>query len=604
MPAKRKRINRFGQFPDSTNLTRLNPYESYSFYKKLIKYLFQSFSFVCVIDYNTYTDKTKKEKEDYMFTGKKLIEDLGIKNIINYLRKSRQDEEREKKTGEDTLHEQKQLMDRVLSSYGIPYDQRTEIGSGDKIETRPVFQQIIKELREGKFDAIAVKEISRMGRGSYADMGIIYDLITEKNIFIITPYRIYDPRNPSDLRQIRFELFMSREEFETTRERLTGGRYNAAMEGKWVAGKAPWGFNYNPETKRLEINEEEAKTIRKIFDFYANGIIVNGKRKLVQFRALATYLKRMGIKTPTGKTDWHPVRLRGFLENDRYIGTIRFRQYKTVNGKKIPLPKEEHIVVPNAHDPIIDMETWNKVQERLNNRERVPHNKLDFEVCELASLCVCKKCGGRMVRQYSVQHYKKQDGTKSIYHKEFLWCTRQGCSSVKYRDVEDDIIATLGILSEMDNELLQKQVEVMTVEQEKNETSYIDFAKEIKAKKAELERRLDFIFEKHETRIYSDEEFLKRKAAIEKELEDLEKIDFGNPEEEKTEVEPEKVKVKFKTVLEAYKAAEHKSDKNKILREVFDRVEIEVIERGRGRKSAVFEITPYLKSSFLSPKGS
>src|SRR5690606_16543002 len=235
----------------------------------------------------------------------KLMEQYDIKKIVNYLRKSRQDEEREKKTGEDTLHEQKQLMDRVLSDYGIPYDQKSEVGSGDKISTRPVFRQVIEDIKADKYDAIAVKEISRMGRGSYTDMGIIYDLIVDNRIFIITQYKIYDPTNPSDLRQIRFELFMSREEFETTRERLNGGRYNAAMEGKWVAGRAPFGYDYNPQTKRLVINEKEAEIVRAIFDFYANGIIENnGKRKLVQFRALSTYLKRLGIKTPRGKDEW------------------------------------------------------------------------------------------------------------------------------------------------------------------------------------------------------------------------------------------------------------------------------------------------------------
>ncbi len=161
-----------------------------------------------------------------------------------------------------------------------------------------------------KYDAIAVKEISRMGRGSYTDMGIIYDLIQDKRLFIITPWKIYDlVTNNTDLRQIRFELFMSREEFETTRERLSGGRYNAALEGKWVAGRAPFGYDYDPNTKHLVINEKEAEIVRTIFDFYANGIIVeDGKRKLVQFRALSTYLKRLGIKTGTGK-NWAPVRL-------------------------------------------------------------------------------------------------------------------------------------------------------------------------------------------------------------------------------------------------------------------------------------------------------
>ena len=89
-----------------------------------------------------------------------------ISNIINYLRRSRQDVEREKRTGEDTLAAQKKLMKTVLDNYGIPYVQKEEIGSGDKISTRPVFMDVIEELKNGKYDAIAVKEISRLGRGT------------------------------------------------------------------------------------------------------------------------------------------------------------------------------------------------------------------------------------------------------------------------------------------------------------------------------------------------------------------------------------------------------------------------------------------------------
>ncbi len=106
--------------------------------------------------------------------------DYDIKFILGYTRKSRQDEEREKKTGEDVLHEQRVLMERVFNSYNIPYDIKEEVGSGDKISTWPVFQAVLEALRTKKHGdnvAIGVKEISRLGRGTYADMGIIYDTL-------------------------------------------------------------------------------------------------------------------------------------------------------------------------------------------------------------------------------------------------------------------------------------------------------------------------------------------------------------------------------------------------------------------------------------------
>lgn len=535
--------------------------------------------------------------------SRKLIEELGIKNIINYLRKSRQDEEREKKTGEDVLHEQKVLMDRVLSGYGVPYDQKSEVGSGDKISSRPVFQGILSDLRNEKYQAIAVKEISRMGRGSYTDMGTIFDLITEKRIYIITPYKIYDPTNPSDLRQIRFELFLSREEFESTRERLTGGRYNAAMEGKWVAGAAPFGYKYNPYTKRLEPYEEEAQVIRAIFDFYVNGIVVNGKRKQVSFRALASYLTRLGLKTARGKTNWHPKVVQDLLSNNRYIGNIRFRTtQRTADGKQIPRPEDEHIIVEDAHPPIIDLDTWEKAQAKMEGRETVPRSKLDFDPCELAGLCVCNVCGRRMVRQYSTQHYKKKDGTTTVYHKEFLWCTTPGCTFVKYRNIEEDLIGLLSYLTELDDNTFLNVLEPMITKKTSLPSNEEEMAKHVEMRHESLKRRLKFVYEKYESGIYSDQEFVERREEIEKEIASLEKITLKTDEPVVTQdsMDPSTIRGNIKTVLEEYNLANHKSDRNIILRSVFDKVTVKIIEKGRGRKQAKHMIYPEIKVGLLS----
>lgn len=532
----------------------------------------------------------------------KMISHYDIENIVNYLRKSRQDEEREKKTGEDTLHEQQILMTRVLDEYGIPYTQMSEVGSGDKISTRPVFQQVIKHLQEGKYDAIAVKEISRMGRGSYTDMGTIYDLIIERRIFIITPWKIYDPTNPSDLRQIRFELFMSREEFETTRERLSGGRYNAAMEGKWVSGAPPFGFDYNPETKRLVINEEEAEIVRAIFDYYANGIILNnGKRKLVQFRALATYLKRVGIKTITDKDEWSPAFLKTFLSNERYIGSIRFNARQTLaNGKRVPRPESEHIVVQDAHPPIIDMETWEIVQDRINNRDTQTHTKLDFEPNRLAGLCICKKCGRKFIRRGGVHRYEKKDGTVSVYEKFMLFCGTTGCTYVRYNAIEEDILETLRFISDLDPVSLKQQMESLVVKDDTVDTKQ-DTINRINSRRDELDRRMKFIYEKYESKIYTDEMFLERKAAIDHEIAELEKVKFDEGiEESKTEIDADVVKSNLKSILDAYQRSTNQTDKNKLLHSVFSHINIEVIQKGSGQKPSIHKIEPYLKSTVLS----
>ncbi|TCZ73042.1 recombinase family protein [Paenibacillus albiflavus] len=529
--------------------------------------------------------------------AKRLIE-LGVEAIINYLRRSRADEEYEKKTGEDTLKNQADLMDRVLSGYGIPYDQVSEIGSGDKISTRPVFQKVIEDLRSRKYQAIAVKEISRMGRGSYTDMGIIYDLIIDLNIFIITPYRVYDPSNPADLRQIRFELFMSREEFETTRERLMGGRITAALAGKWVSGAAPYCFIYDSSTGFLDLHEKESADMKQIYLYYVYGVPDfknQGELRDVSYRALATFLKRhTNILTPEGSNEWHPMMLRRLITHERNIGIHRFQ------------PKGQDPII--IYSPkVVDEDLFSKAMEKDQASRHKPRTKLDFSPCELAGLVICSTCGRRMIRQFSVQHYQRTDGSESIYEKEFLWCKEPGCTFLKYRSVESQLLKVLEVLETLDADKLRTYIENSANNDDKEilERNRIEMMDSLVTRRSNLKKRMDFIYEKYEDRTYDDETFQSRKSAIEKELnevDELEKLYTGVKVDKKREINIQQVQKNISTVLKAYHSSDNKTSKNNILRAVFDHAIVEVIEKGKGRREAKFILKPKLRADILGGK--
>lgn len=499
-----------------------------------------------------------------------------IYNIINYLRRSRQDIEREKRTGEDTLATQKRIMSKVLDDLKAAYDQVEEIGSGDKIETRPVFQRVLQNLEEGKYNAVAVKEIPRLGRGAYSDMGKIYDLLVSKRIFVITPYKIYDPQNPADARQIRFELFFAREEFEMIKERLVSAKYNLAHEGKWVCGAAPFGYRLVYNTGRLEITEEEAQTVRLIYNLYVYGMEINGHQKDVSFRAIASYLTRMGLPTPRRAACWSHLTVRRIIENVVYIGTLKYCTRKRVANKYLERPKNQWIVVEHAHEAIIDTETWARSQAKIKENKVPPHVKLDFSPCELAGLIVCSRCGHRMVRQYSNQHYRKKTGNISTYQKEFLLCSTTGCTCVKYRDVESSILSYIETLGEFDTIKLTEII----LQYSKKHTALVSVntAESVEKRISGLKRRLRFICEKFEAGIYDDQLFEERKKEIEKELSFLGSVNFIH-----TEAVPEKndIKVNIKTFLEAYRQAGDKTLKNKLLNQLISIIHLSKTGKGK-----------------------
>lgn len=518
------------------------------------------------------------------------LEKYNIFDILCYVRRSRQDIEREKRTGEDTLAEQIRLMRKMLDDYETPYDLKSEIGSGDKISTRPVFQEVMELLQNKKYQAVAVKELSRLGRGSYEDMGKIYHLIIDNRIFIITPWKIYDPQNTADLRQIRFELFMSREEFETTKERLLNARYSYASQGKWMSGGVPFGYKLNSKTQKLEIIEEQAKIVRLIFNLYLNGI--DGKD--IGAVSITKYLHQLGIKSPTGNEYWHHKVIKGILVRIAYIGKSYFRTKKVEDNKTTTRPEKEWIVVDNAHALIINEIDFYLVQKKIKEKS-VPRTRFEYKSCELAGLLVCNTCHRKMIRRNS----RRKNKNKPDYIKYYIMCDTPRCSNLDYNIALESVLGILIKLKEFSDEKLIKYLEKNSKEKDNAiDNNAIKKAREDNIKI--LKSKLKLIFDKLENHIYTDEEFLERKSIIEKKILELEKPIISNIQNKKERIDVEKFKNKIDNYLVAYNKLESNSDKNILLKKIFKYIIIETTERIPGKvKAEKFNLIPKFRIQLI-----
>lgn len=522
-----------------------------------------------------------------------------VKRIINYIRKSREEEIQEEREGFDALERQRIQMERVVQRFDVPYDEKKEVGSGDKIELRPVFQSILKDLEKGKYQAIAVREIQRLGRGSYEDMGQIYTLLETKRIYIITETRVYDLRDKDDAKFIRMQLFLSREEYFFIKERLQGAREYFAGEGRFMSSRPPYGYVSNHKTKKLEINPEQAKYVSLIFDWYAYGDEVT--KQPLGYQAIATRLTNMGVKTYTGKRNWQPMHISAMLRNKVYIGYIIYKATERTGSTQIKRPTSEQIIVPNAHPPIVSLETFELVQKNLETKKKKSPVVLEFDPCELAGLVTCR-CGKKMVRQYSTQKYKKKDSDEvSIYHKEFLYCRGDCKMNVKYRDVENNIIRGLSLMVDLPEDELYKMVEKALSSQENQDTTN-EILNMLEKQKKALEDRLKFAYEQYEDQIYSKEEFIKRRNEA---TEGITRIDIEiENEKSKKETQQQSVSVdelrrNLKNVVTTYSELSHKSLKNELLKKVIDDVTINIIEKGRGSRPSKLQTDIVLTMAFI-----
>lgn len=518
-----------------------------------------------------------------------------VTRIINYIRKSRDEELKEEQDPTfNALERQKEQMSNVLKMFNVPFDQEMEYGSGDKIETRPVFQRVLSDIGKGKYQAIAVREISRLGRGSYQDMGQIYTLLEQQRIFIITDNnRIYDLRNQDDAKFIRMQLFMSREEYFMIKERLQGAREYFAAKGKFMSSRPPYGYVSNRKTKTLEIDPDIAKYVKMMFEWYSNEM---------GYQAIATRMTNMGVKTYTGKKTWQPLQVARLLKNRAYIGEIIYKATERIDKKQIRRPEDEWIVVENAHEPIISKDLFDIVQKKLINKKKNMPIILEFEPCELAGLVTCN-CGRKMIRQYSVQRYRKDNGEESVYHKEFLYCRGDCRRTVKYRDVERYILAGLSEITTLSDEILIESLrETLNKNQNNNEIgeTIVDF---LQKQQISIQQKLSFIFEQYEDRVYTKDEFLKRKESLSEEMQkiegELEKEIAKNQNIEKA-ISFDELRNNITTVVETYNKLTNKSLKNDLLRKIIDDVTVDVIEKGRGSRPSKLKVNISLSNPFIN----
>jgi len=306
-----------------------------------------------------------------------------VMDVINgqyslYLRKSRADLEVEERGEGETLARHEKMLIELARRYGFSIGKiYREIVSGESIEARPVVQELLKDVESGRWKGVLVVEVERLARGDTMDQGRVAKSFKFSNTKIITPIKIYDPNDEFDEEYFEFGLFMSRREYKTINRRLQRGRVSSVKEGKYVGSVAPFGYDRVKLVKDKGYTlakNDEAPVVEKMFQIYAyNEIAIN---------EVVRRLNSAGYK-PRKAKEWTISTVKDILSNPIYIGKIRWDSRKTVkeyrNGKIVNTrPRNENYTLCDGlHEPIIDMETWNIVQEkRSKHTPAVIHNKV------------------------------------------------------------------------------------------------------------------------------------------------------------------------------------------------------------------------------------
>lgn len=333
-----------------------------------------------------------------MYSSK--IELLSIDGIVIYLRKSRSDDPA--LTVEEVLerHEAR-LQEWAISNFNAKIPEENilrEVVSGETIDDRPEMLRLLGMIESPKVQAILIVEPQRLSRGDLEDAGRIIKLFRYSNTLICTPPKIYDMRDEYDRDNFERELKRGNEFLEYQKKIMLRGREQSVKEGNFIGSIAPYGYektivqNGKKKCHTLKIKEDEAEIVRMIFDLYVNQ---NWGRVNI-----ARHLNEMGSRTIKGNL-WKQDAIKDLLENEHYIGKVRWNWRKTVKvvedgevvAKRPKTEIGEYMVYDGIHEAIVTEEIFYAAREKQGRNHRAkPTTKVRNP---LAGLVFCQ-CGRAM----------------------------------------------------------------------------------------------------------------------------------------------------------------------------------------------------------------
>lgn len=484
--------------------------------------------------------------------------------VLDYLRKSRTDDA--SLTVEEVLEKHETMLDDWAEKHlggKVPQENKFyEVVSGETIKERPEFQKVLKMVESPKYKAIKCYDVSRLSRGDLEDAGRLIKLLRYTNTYVITLQKVYDLRDEFDREQFERELKRGNEYLEYFKKISNNGRLLSVQSGNFIGTKSPYGFDKTTvmDGKRkcptLKENEAEADVVRMIFDMYVNKDMgrVN----------IAHKLNELKIPTRTGAL-WSQDTIKTMLENEHYIGKVRWNWRRTINvvedgeiKKKRPKTEiGEYLIYEGKHDGIIPEELFYAAREKQGRNHRAkPNTKVRNP---LAGLLFCQ-CG----RAMTLRTYKSHGAPPRLLCTNQAYCKTTSCL---YQDIIDRV-----------RKILEQCIEDFEIRIENDDKDsrrlHDNLIKRLKARLEELNKKEISQWEKYTEEGMPKEVFDALNEKVLKEKEEIQEALCKAYEAVPEPIDYEKKLRRFKDALEALNDPDVPADKkNTLLKACIERID-------------------------------
>ncbi|MCM1135962.1 MAG: recombinase family protein, partial [Clostridium sp.] len=284
---------------------------------------------------------------------------------------------------------------------------------------RPGMKKMLEKIRDGEIKCVIVKDFSRFARdyvelGSYLEQ--IFPFLGVRFISVNDGYDSNDYQGgigdiDVDFKGLLYDLY-SKDLSEKVRSALAVRK----EKGRYLSANAPFGYEKDPKDRHaLLVAEDEAEIVRRIFALTLDGYTSVEIARLFNKERIKTPVefkieKGNTSRTPKGERFlWGSSTICQILRNEIYIGNIVQKKYVKdfVGGKNHIKPREKWLVSYGHHEPIVNKEDFDKVQEG-RGKKRPPQKN---QTHPLVGKLVCGGC------KKNLQYRRGLNPYFSCYHR-------------------------------------------------------------------------------------------------------------------------------------------------------------------------------------------
>lgn len=227
--------------------------------------------------------------------------------------------------------------------------------TGTLAKKRPSFMRMIEDAKNGRFDLIVTREVCRFARNTVDTLVMTRELKEYGVEVYFVEDNIWTMDGDGELR-LTIMATLAQEESRKISERVRAGQAISRENGGLYGTGNIIGYDRVGDT--YFVNEEQAVTIRKIFELYSNGF---GEKRI------CSELTRLGYKDGYGRISWSCTKISRILRNATYKGYIGYNKSTTNNfldKKRIKnLDEDSYILVKGNFEPLVSEELWNRCRQ-------------------------------------------------------------------------------------------------------------------------------------------------------------------------------------------------------------------------------------------------